>query len=323
MKIIEETTEFGLDMVRGLPITYYCVQNDIPHKCIVKPALENLYKLITPSVEVTKHFHPINPASLYSFTRPSWTEKNWTPPPLKKIFNKKNNNNIHYDIPEFSKPVIVINNKFSACWDENNVRHWQKEFNMTNDMEEIMLLPTDTKVHPTATKWGQRTTYNGIREVSLFHYSIPMLNELINLLSEKYQIVYIRPIEDSHEYFTDHNITWDPGDYDFLEKNHPGVYTIKEFLNKNDHMNFTFAQFALEALSDKHLSTLGGNCKVSAYFGGDVLIYKGSRIWHHGHPKGARQLFDTGSWLKHLSDANIVSLITYDDILDYVTNKWL
>ena len=51
MKIIEEKTEFGLDIIRGLPKAYYYSKNNIPHKCIVKPKLKELYELVSNNVE--------------------------------------------------------------------------------------------------------------------------------------------------------------------------------------------------------------------------------------------------------------------------------
>ena len=321
MKIIQETTEFGLDMLRGLPIAYWHVLNKEPHKCIVKPGLKALYHLITPHVEETDKFHPSNPSSLYSHSRPKWTVNNWTPPPLKTIFEERSHG-IDYILPNFNKPTVVINNKFSACWDEIKTRKAAKELNVSTSMDEILTLPMDLESHATAARYGQKSSYNGIKEVSLFHYSLPMLRKIIDLLSDKYQIIYIRPIEASKGYFTDHNLTFNPGDYELLENEYPDVYTIKEFMDNNKHIDFTIAQFILESMSTKHLSTLGGNCKVSAYFGGDVIMYQ-NRIWKEGHPKGNRGIFNTGSWLQLLSNANIVSLTTYESILEYIKNKWI
>jgi len=321
MKIIEETTEFGLDIVRGLPIANWHVENNKPHKCLVKPGLTNMYKLITPHVEETTKYDISNPTSLYGYERPNWTVQGWSPPPLKKIFQERSHG-IDYVLPKFDKPIVVINNKFSACWNERRARQAAKEFNISTSMQEIIALPTDLKPHELATRYGQKPAYNGISDVSLFHYSVPALGKMIDLLSEKYQIVYIRPIEQSKGYFLDHNLTFDPGDYEYLEKNYPDVYTIKHFMENNQHIDFTISQFILESMSSKHLTTLGGNCKISAYFGGDVLIYN-AKIWKEGHDKGSRGISKSGSWLKLLSNANIVSLDTYESILKYIENEWL
>ena len=89
MKVIRESTEFGLDMVRGLPRAYYYVKNKIPHKCIVKPRLVDMYKLISNNVIASEDYSPKNPPTLYQYTRPHWTMNEWEPPPLKKMFKKK------------------------------------------------------------------------------------------------------------------------------------------------------------------------------------------------------------------------------------------
>ena len=113
-------------------------------------------------------------------------------------------------------------------------------------------------------------------------------------------------------------------DYGFLEKNYPDVYTIKQFLeeNKNITDNFNIAQFMLEASADKHLTVRGGNCKISAYFGGDVIMYGWEGFTKH-HRKGNRDVFKTGSWFRHLSNANILGIETYDEILNYIDNNWI
>ena len=146
MRIIRETTEFGLDMLRGLPVAYWHALHDQPHRCVVKPGLKSLYKLITPFVEESDNFHPINPPDIYKFERPKWTNEHWTPPPLQKIFQEKLHN-INYTLPTFTKPTVVINNKFSACWDENNTRRVSNELNVSTSMDEILTLPIDLKSH--------------------------------------------------------------------------------------------------------------------------------------------------------------------------------
>ena len=78
----------------------------------------------------------------------------------------------------------------------------------------------------------------------------------------------------------------------------------------------------LEATSEKHLTIIGGNCKVSSYFGGDVIIY-GWEAWNKGSIRGNRDIFKTGSWLRHLSGANIVGIDSYTKILNYINKNWL
>ena len=65
MKHIKEDTEFGLDMVRGLPRVWHAVQNKIEHQVHIKPGLMDLYKLFTDKVVINPSWHPSNPDDLY------------------------------------------------------------------------------------------------------------------------------------------------------------------------------------------------------------------------------------------------------------------
>ena len=83
MPKIKETTEFGLDMIRGLPQAYYYAKHNLSHQCVVKRPLEQMYRLISDNVEVTDEYGVLNPGEIYGHKGPSWITKNWTPPPLK------------------------------------------------------------------------------------------------------------------------------------------------------------------------------------------------------------------------------------------------
>lgn len=293
MKIIHEYTEFAFDMVRGLPRAYYYAINNIPHKCIVKSNLKELYNIVTANVEEHNQFYVDNPDSLYSYDRPEWTTYEWTPPPLKDMFK---------GYLKFDKPTIVINNKCSIEWHESSATNIADQLNLDTSLGQIIS--------------------NGRGEVSVNHFSIPMITKLADLVSDKYQIIYIRPIT-SAKYFSDHNELLDFDDFDFLEKNYPNIYTIRQFLrDTNLTDNYTIAQFMLEATSDKHLTIPGGNGCISSYFGGEVIMY----LWEgyqRGHRKGNRGWIQTDSWLKDLGGAKIINMNTYDTILKYVSNNWL
>lgn len=295
MKIVEEKTEFGLDIIRGLPKAYYYSKNNISHKCIIKPKLKELYKLVSDNIEETAKLNVYNPDDLYLYEGPSWSKKEWSPPPLKKLFK---------DYLKFDKPTIVINNKFTAEWSVKGAMNVAKEFNLDINMDQII-----------------KTT--NTNKVSVNHYSLPMLKHLIELLSNKFKILYISPILDHKTYFVDNNVTIPFNDFDFIEKNYPQVYTIKQFLKETNLTDsFNLAQFMFEASSEKHLTVIGGNAKISSYFGGDVIIYRWEG-WKKGHRKGNRDIFKSGSWLKRLSGANIIGLDNYNDILKYIKNNWL
>lgn len=294
MQIVKECTEFGLDMIRGLPLAYYYTINNIEHKCIVKPNLKPLYDLVSNNVVESADFNIYNPDEMFRYEGPSWITDKWVPPPLKTMFS---------EYLKFDKPTVVINNKCSVEWLYSSAIKAVSDFNLDNNMEQVIKLDDFDKC-------------------SVNHYSMPFLSKIIELLQKKYKVLYIRPVTDK-KYFVDSNILIPFNDFDFIEKNYPDVYTIRQFLNSTKLTdNFNFAQYMFESTSDKHLTVAGGNAKVSCYFGGDVIIYL-SDIFKLGHHKGNRQIWSTGSWLKKLSNANVIGLNSYDDILDYIKINWL
>lgn len=284
-------------MVRGLPRVWNAVQNNIEHQVHIKPGLMDLYKIFTDNVVINPSWHPQNPDDLYDFERPDWTLGDWTPPPLKEMFKDK---------IKFDKPTIVINNKFISELSLNKVNQTLKEY-PSIDLSMDAMIEDDTFC-------------------SVNHYSMKFIDKLVEKFSDKYKIIYISPIV-SDSYFKDHQkIIGGVNDYEYLEENHPEVYTIKQHM-KDRNISYNIAQFELEASSEKHLSLLGGNCKVSSYFGGDVIIYL-SELWKYGSPvhrdgkKGERGIFKTGSWLRHLSGANIIQCNSYNDIFNHIETEW-
>lgn len=298
MEKVNETTEFGLDMIRGLPQAHYYAENKISHQCVVKRPLEQMYKLISDNVKITDRFGISNPAEIYEHKGPSWIKKNWSPPPLKEMFK---------DSVTFDKPTIVINNKFAGDLTEKQIKSYQDKFDP--DLE-----------YDVVTK--SKNEENRKNLVSVNSYSLTFVSEIVKRYSDKFKIIYISPIFND-SYFKDHNVVFQVDDFEYLEKNHPEVYTIKQFLEETDLTDdYNIAQFMLEATSDRHLTLVGGNCKLSSYFGGDVIIYM-SEFWRYGTMKGDRGIFKTDSWLKQLSGANIIQMNTYKDILNYIEEKWV
>lgn len=302
MKEINETTEFGLDMLRGLPKAYHYKVSGEKHIVYVKPNLLELYGLVTDNLKSTRHFRPNNPKEFYNHERPNFTLKEWTPPPLKEMFE----GNVTFD-----KPTIVINNRISADLSENQVNECI-ESRPDLDMSYNPLL-----IQHVPQKRGNR--------VSMNHYSMEFLTEVVRRFSDDYKIIYISPVADKN-YFKDDNHLLDLNDFEYIQENLPEVYTIKEHMEVTGK-SYNICQLELEATSDRHLSTIGGNCTVSAYFGGDLVIYLGE-TWKygsglkHGIRRGERGIFKTGSWLKDLSGSNVVQLNTFSSILEWMEANW-
>ena len=292
MKYIKESTEFGLDMVRGLPRVWHAVQNNIEHQVHVKPGLKDLYGLFTDNVVVKSDFVVNHPTSLFQFERPDWTLNEWTPPPLKEMFKDK---------VSFDKPTIVINNKWDGDLGPKDTNRFLNRY-PDIDLSMGAMIQRDDGF----------TSFN--------HYSMEFIDKLVKEYSDRYKIIYISPIFGDN-YFKDNNRIISVDDYGYIEKNYPEIYTIKEHM-KRKNISYNIAQFELEASSDKHLSVMGGNCKISSYFGGDVIIHMGAGYKYGEIAKGKRGIFKTGSWLRHLSGANIIQFNTYKDIFNYIGENW-
>lgn len=261
MKEIKELHEFTWDMVRGLPYSYYCYNNNIPHKVIHKPNLSHLYIFDSENVE-SKEFNEFNDMSTYSNFRPEFTLREWTPPPLKEIYGGK------FDTP---KPTLVIQNKYTV-------------------------------------EWGQ----------GIFNYfPLDVLDELFTTYKDDYTIVYIRPDGNSKGYYKDFNPIHEFLDYELIQDKHPEVISFRDLLNKFPDTEYNTLQFMVEASSERHITTSGGNACIAAYFGGDVLIYDSL----DGYGAG-RGIWKTDSWLKDLGGAKIYGFNNYHELINKSKELW-
>lgn len=158
-------------------------------------------------------------------------------------------------------------------------------------------------------EWGQGI-YN--------YFSLEVLDILFSLLKGTYNIVYIRPEGNSKGYFKDENVIEEFQDYEFINEKHPDITLFRDLLDKNPNIDYNTLQFMVEASSERHITTSGGNACVAAYFGGDVIIYDS--------PQGAgagRGIWKTDSWLKLLGGANIYGVNDYVTLIDKVTKLWI
>ena len=150
------------------------------------------------------------------------------------------------------------------------------------------------------------------------YFSIDFLKKLFNTLEKDYQIIYIRPRGNEKEYFVDDNEILEFKDYEFIKDNFPSVYTIEDALKENPEMSYNDAQFSLEATADKHLAVAGGNACVSAYFGGELIIFDSPDARESG-----RGIWQTDSWLSELGDSKVVGYNNYNKILKHIKQNWV
>lgn len=105
--MIEEMNEFTWDMVRALPKVYHHYSTGNPCDVRCKKGLASLYRPFCRDVTECKGFSENNDPETYENARPSWTKKEWLPPPLKELWRGR---------LSFDKPVMVIQNKYSLEW---------------------------------------------------------------------------------------------------------------------------------------------------------------------------------------------------------------
>lgn len=149
------------------------------------------------------------------------------------------------------------------------------------------------------------------------YFSLDVLDILFGILKSRYTIVYIRPDGNSKGYYVDDNPIEEFQDYELIKAKHPEVISFKDLLANNPHLDYNTLQFMVEASSERHITTSGGNACVAAYFGGDVVIYDS--------PLGAgagRGIWKTDSWLSLLSGANIYGVNNYVDLIEKVNELW-
>jgi len=148
--------------------------------------------------------------------------------------------------------------------------------------------------------------------------SIQILDYIFSQYKNKYQILYIRPLNtNSKDYYVDENEILKFNDYELIKNKHPEVITIYDVLNNHADLSFNTAQFAMHATSSKHISVSGGNACLSAYFSGDLIIYDA------GHKSNkSRPIWTSNSWLSKLSGSNIIGVHSNEQLKNILNEKF-
>ena len=149
------------------------------------------------------------------------------------------------------------------------------------------------------------------------YFSLEFLKELFNYLTPNYTIIYIRPESNLKDYYHDENKILEFLDYEMIKTQYPQINTIKDFLLQYPNLDYNTLQFMIEASSQHHIGTSGGNACVASYFEGDVMIFDAPE----GQGKG-RGIWKTDSWLKNLSGASIFGFNDYESLLNKVKERW-
>ena len=99
---------------------------------------------------------------------------------------------------------------------------------------------------------------------------IPTLTTLFDMLQDKYQIVYINI--KGHPKYYDGVDPLDLGDDDLLKK-YPKVISINDLIQKHSDLTYNEIQLRVFAKCEKYVSSNGGQLILSAYFGGENVIF--------------------------------------------------
>lgn len=140
------------------------------------------------------------------------------------------------------------------------------------------------------------------------------LDKLFNLLSQKYQIVYLN-LNHDNRYF-DHLPPLEFNDKTILEK-YPEILTFEKLQSLYPSLTINEIQCRIFSKCSKYISSNGGQLVLSAYFGGENIIFS----------KETRELNPNVNsfyrWYDKFGDGQFHHINNYDDLIKLVTEKWV
>ena len=151
-------------------------------------------------------------------------------------------------------------------------------------------------------------------ESPINYLDLPTLNTLFNMLSDKYQVVYIN-LTKGDKYF-DGAKPLDLNDDELLKK-HPKVYSLYDLMDKYPELSINEIQLRLFANCSKYISSNGGQLILSAYFGGENIIF--SKKCRELDPK----VNSFYKWYNKLGDGVFQHVDTYVNLIQLVKEKWV
>jgi hypothetical protein len=140
------------------------------------------------------------------------------------------------------------------------------------------------------------------------------LDTLFNMMSGKYQIVYLNLNHDDRYY--DHLPPLEFNDKDVLLK-YPNVLTFTKLFNMYPGLSLNELQLRVFAGCSKFISSNGGQLIMSAYFGGENIIFS----------KKTRELDPNVNsfyrWYHKLGGGIFSHVNNYQSLIDLVKHKWV
>lgn len=151
-------------------------------------------------------------------------------------------------------------------------------------------------------------------EAPINYLDLPTLNTLFNMLSDEYQVVYIN-LTKGDKYF-DSAKPLDLNDDELLKK-HPKVYSLYNLMDMYPELSINEIQLRLFSTCSKYISSNGGQLILSAYFGGENIIF--SKKCRELDPK----VNSFYKWYNKLGDGVFQHVDSYENLIQLVNEKWV
>ena len=141
------------------------------------------------------------------------------------------------------------------------------------------------------------------------------LSVLLNMLQDRYQVVYIN-IKGYKKYYDEGVDALDLGDDELLEK-FPKVITINKLLEMYPNLTYNEVQVRLFANCEKYISSNGGQLILSAYFGGENIIYSKTSREHDPNVNSFYR------WYHKLGNGVFHLIKEKENLIQLVKEKWV
>ena len=146
------------------------------------------------------------------------------------------------------------------------------------------------------------------------YLDLQTLNTLFNMLSDEYQVVYVN-LTKGDKYF-DGAKPLELNDDEILKK-HPKVFSLYDIMVMYPDLSINEIQLRLFANCSKYISSNGGQLILSAYFGGENIIFS----------KKCRELDPNVNsfykWYHKLGGGVFQHVDTYENLIQLVKEKWV
>jgi len=146
------------------------------------------------------------------------------------------------------------------------------------------------------------------------YLDLETLDKLFELLSDNYQVIYVN-LNKNDKYFDGANPLY--LNDDSVLKKYPKVLTIYNVLEQNPTLTYNEVQLRLFSNCTKYISSNGGQLILSAYFGGENIIF--SRKCRELNPN----VNSFYRWYNKLGNGVFQHVDNYNDLITLVTEKWV